>query len=179
MPSSWIAGSYDSFIPRFLRNLHTVLPGGCVNLHFHQQHKGVPFSLFLTHLRPEKQKLFSQTHKFISNINLYIESEEICSFIQNIDPSTYLYFLIPKCVLDSTQSIGDTVQASSLYPSSQGVSSKPGFDWRWLGIICFGLYSSQPVNQTFQETTRLSSYCGGNSTLRAYEVKAKRKVGLW
>ena len=54
MPSNWIAGSYDSFTPRFLRNLHIVLPSGCVNLLSHQQRKGVPFSLFLTHLLPEK-----------------------------------------------------------------------------------------------------------------------------
>ena len=40
MPSSGIAGSYGSFIPSFLRNLHR----GCINLHFHQHPKRVPFS---------------------------------------------------------------------------------------------------------------------------------------
>ena len=39
MPKSGIAGSYDGFIPSFLRNLHTIFHSGCINLHSH-----VPFS---------------------------------------------------------------------------------------------------------------------------------------
>ena len=43
MPNSGIVGSYNIFMPSFLRNLQTVRHSGCINLHSYQQCKRVSF----------------------------------------------------------------------------------------------------------------------------------------
>ena len=43
-PGSGILGSYGSFTPSFLRNLHTIFHSGYINLHSHQHYKRVPIS---------------------------------------------------------------------------------------------------------------------------------------
>ena len=43
-PESGISGSYNRFIPSFLRNLHTVFHNGYISLHSHQYCRRVLFS---------------------------------------------------------------------------------------------------------------------------------------